>query len=207
MSQLCEVTPSDVTPRSPKEGVRTLESELQSGSARRARCARSSAGARAVAAASKGTRRTTSTSTSGHRLRLWLEEAGGSHGAPARLVSKPKGAAHALAPARQQLTQTQVSAMPEQCIDILESKMQQIAMTQAQPLGQQMDQARARFLEPSSRVRKRWKHCRRHRRPWCKRNRMWCRPKWTLDKLMQEAPLPVMPVPRVNLTLVKTLEV
>ena len=48
---------------------------------------------------------------------------------------------------RQQLEQAKASAMTEECIRILESKVQreEAAMKQAQPLGQKMDQARARF--------------------------------------------------------------
>ena len=77
----------------------------------------------------------------------WPQQAGRSFGDTAYLVDKPKGAAQALALARQQLAQARASAMPEACIRILESEVQEeeAAMKQAQPLGQKMDQARARF--------------------------------------------------------------
>ena len=57
-------------------------------------------------------------------------------------MNKPKGAAHALA-----LDRSRWHSMPEECIRILESKVQkeEAAMKQAQSLGQKMDQARARF--------------------------------------------------------------
>ena len=61
------------------------------------------------------------------------------------------------------------------------------------------------FVEPLKGKRKRWTQCRRHGRPSNKRNRRWCRSK-TLDKLMQEALFPVVPVPQVNVGLVTTLE-
>ena len=62
------------------------------------------------------------------------------------LSKSRKGAAQALALARQQLAQAKASALPEACIRILENDVQQqeTAMKQAQPLGQKMDQARAR---------------------------------------------------------------
>ena len=73
----------------------------------------------------------------------WPQLGGGSCGDAAHHVNKPKG----LALARQQLAQAEASAMPEECIRTLESEVQQeeAAMKQAQPLGQKMDQARARF--------------------------------------------------------------
>ena len=48
----------------------------------------------------------------------------GFYGASARLVSKTKGAAQPLALARQHLTQAKASAMPGDCVRILESKVQ-----------------------------------------------------------------------------------
>ena len=62
------------------------------------------------------------------------------------------------------------------------------------------------FVEQSNRERKRWKLCRRPRRTSSRISRRLYRPKKDLDKLMQEAPLPVVPVPQVNVSLVQTLE-
>ena len=138
----------------------------------------------------------------------WLQQSGGLHGASARLESKTMGAAQALALAGQQLTQAKASAMLDECIRILESKVQQeeTAMKQAPPLVQKMDQKHEPdFVEPLKGERKRWTQCRRHGRLSNKRNRRWCRSK-TLDKLMQEAPLPVVSVPQVNVRVVTTLE-
>ena len=77
----------------------------------------------------------------------WSHQGGSSTGAPACPTSKPKGAAEAPAQARQQLAEAKAAALPDECIRILENKVQQeeTAMKQAQPLGQNMDQARARF--------------------------------------------------------------
>ena len=55
----------------------------------------------------------------------WLQQSGGLCGASARFESKTIGAAQALALAGQQLTQAKASAMPDECIRILESKVQQ----------------------------------------------------------------------------------
>ena len=66
-------------------------------------------------------------------------------------VNKPKGAAQALALARQQLAQARASAMPEACLRSLENEVQQeTAMKQAQPLGQKMDRARPDFVALSN---------------------------------------------------------
>ena len=61
---------SNVAKGSSRDGARSLDCGLQSGSAPRARRGRSSAGPGAVAAASTGTKDTASTSTSVHRA--WL---------------------------------------------------------------------------------------------------------------------------------------
>ena len=63
------------------------------------------------------------------------------------LRGKPKGAAQAPAQARQLLAQARTSGMSKICICILEEEVQkeEAAMRQAQPLGQRIDQARARF--------------------------------------------------------------
>ena len=77
----------------------------------------------------------------------WPQQGGGSSGDGAHIVNKPKGAAQALALARQQLAQAKASALPEACIRVLENEAQkeEAAMKQAQPLGQKMDHARARL--------------------------------------------------------------
>ena len=97
----------------------------------------------------------------------WPERAGGASSAPSlRHVSRQKGAAQALALAKQKVAsakaadfpdecsrileetvQQKVADTPEECKQILEAKVQQeeAAMKRAQPSGQKMDQARARF--------------------------------------------------------------
>ena len=77
----------------------------------------------------------------------WPQQGGASSGDDSHPVNKPKGAAQALAQARQQLAQAKATGMPERCIRILEEEVQkeEAAMKLAQPMGQRLDQARARF--------------------------------------------------------------
>ena len=89
----------------------------------------------------------------------WPQQGRGSSGDAARPVNKPKGPAQALALVRQQLAQAKAAELPEECIRILESKVQKEIQAQTD-----------------------------------------------MDSHMQEAPLPVMPVPQVNVSLVKTME-
>ena len=70
-------------------------------------------------------------------------------------------------------------------------------MKQAQPVEQKMDQARADFVALSSLAQANFEQAQQEV----------MQAQTDLDKLMQEAPLPVMPVPQVNVSLDKTLEV
>ena len=112
--------------------MRSLDCELQSGSARRARRGRSSAGTRAEDATSRGTRSTASTTTSGRRLRLGHSRAEAPRGAERGSPGSCTGSA---------------AALPDECVRIFENKVQQeeAARKQAQPFGQKMDQARGSF--------------------------------------------------------------
>ena len=57
-----------------------------------------------------------------------------------------KGAAQDLAQARQQLARANASNLPIECITVLEDKVrEEEPIKKAQPLGQKMDQARARL--------------------------------------------------------------
>ena len=118
----------------------------------------------------------------------WPQQGGGSSGDVAFPMKKPKGAAQALALARQQLTQAKASALPEACIRILENEVQkdEAAMKQAQPWGQEMDQARARFrraVESGEKV-------------------MLQKALENVEQAQQEV-MQAQPVPQVNMSLVK----
>ena len=106
-------------------------------------------------------------------------------------LKKPKGAAQALALARQQLAQTKGSALPEACIRILENEVQkdEAAMKQAQPWGQEMDQARARFRRAVESGEK----------------AMLQKALENFEQAQQEV-MQAQPVPQVNMSLVKSLE-
>ena len=95
------------------------------------------------------------------------------------------------------LAQAKASVLPDECIRILENKVQQeeTAMKQTQPLGEKMDQARARFRRAVQSGKK------------ALQARQKAQENFEQALLMQEAPLPVMPVPHVNVSLVKTSEV
>ena len=73
----------------------------------------------------------------------WPQQGGGSLWGGSSPCQQAENAAQALALARQQLAQAKASALPEACIRILENEVQQeeVAMKEAQPLGQKMDQA------------------------------------------------------------------
>ena len=64
-------------------------------------------------------------------------------------MNKPKGAAQTLALSRQQLAQAKASAMPEECIRILESKVQKEEGTKRG----------TDFVVLSNLERRRWKRC------------------------------------------------
>ena len=125
-------------------------------------------------------------------------------GEAAHSGNKPKG----LAMARQQLAQARAAALPEACLRILENEVQQqeTAMKQGQPLGQRMDQARARFRRAVESGEKAMQGLQKAQENFEQVQQEVMQAKTDLDLLMQEAPLPVMPVPQVNVSLVRTLE-
>ena len=97
------------------------------------------------------------------------QQGGGSSGAPAHTAKAEKGQPSSLH-----------KRMHWRCPRI-RVQHEEIAMKQAQPLGHKMDQARPDLVKLSSRARRRWKHCKKRRRPSSKRNRKWWRLKrtWT----------------------------
>ena len=68
-------------------------------------------------------------------------------GAAARPAGTAKGPTQVLAQTRLQLTQARDQEHPKECIRILECRVlkEEAEMRQAQPMGQRMGQARARF--------------------------------------------------------------
>ena len=96
---------------------------------------------------------------------------------------------------------------PAQCIRILESKVHnETAMKQAQPLGQKMDQARTRFRRAVESGDMAMEAPHKAQDNFEQAQQEVIQAQTDLDRLMQEAPLPVMPVPQVNVSLVRTLE-
>ena len=110
--------------------------------------------------------------------------------------------------ARQQMAQAKASALPEACLRILECKMlkKETAMKQAQPMGQRMDQARARFRRAVESKEKAMQALQKAQENFEQAQQEVMQAQTELEKLMQEAPLPVMPVPQVNMSMVKSLE-
>ena len=90
----------------------------------------------------------------------------------------------------------------------LESKVQQeeAATKQAQPLVQKMDQARARFHRAVESGEKAMEALQKAQETFEQAQQEVVQGQTDLDLFMQEAPLPVMPVPQVNVSLVKSLE-
>ena len=97
---------------------------------------------------------------------------------------------------------------PKPALRILENEVQQqeTAMKQAQPLGQKMDQARARFRRAVESGEKAMEALQQAQENFEQAQQEVMQAQTDLDLLMQEAPLPVMPVPQVNVSLVRTLE-
>ena len=115
-------------------------------------------------------------------------------------VNKPKGAAQALALARQQLAQAKAAALPN------EVHKEEAAMKHAQLLRQKMDQVRARFRRAVESGEKAMQALQKAQETSEQAQQEVMQAQTDLEMLMQEAPLPVMPVPQVNVSLVKTLE-
>ena len=134
----------------------------------------------------------------------WPHQSGGgmTSGAAARLAGTAKGPAQVLAQTRLQLTQAREQGHPEECIRILECKVlkEEPEMRQAEPMGERMNQARARFRRAVEAGEK----AQRPRRTSSAAEVV--QAQLDLHKLMQEAPLPVMPAPQVNVNQVKSLE-
>ena len=96
-----------------------------------------------------------------------------------------------LAQTRLQLAQAREQGYPEECIRILEAEMRQ-----AQPMGQRMDQTRARFRRAVEAGEAHFEQAQQEV----------VQAQMGLHKLMQEVPLPVIASPQVNVNLVKSLE-
>ena len=79
-------------------------------------------------------------------------------------------------------------------------------MKQAQPMGQRMDQARARFRRAVESGEKAMQALQKAQENFEQAQQEVMQAQTELEKLMQEAPLPVMPVPQVNMSMVKSLE-
>ena len=203
---------SDATRESPRDGELNLDCVLRSGNAQRARLGRSSAGARAAAAASKGTRNRTSTSTSGHRLRLGRSRVDVPLEIPVErrlaLATNRRDRPKLLRWPGSSWHRQKASAMPEECIRMLENEVQkeEAEMKQAQPFGQKMDQARARFRRAVDSGEKAMEALQKAQVNFEQAQQEVMQAQTDLEMLMQEAPLPVMPVPQVSVSLVRTLE-
>ena len=111
----------------------------------------------------------------------WLRQSGGT----------AKGPAHVLVQTRLQLTQAREQGHNEECIHFLEAEMRQ-----AQPMGQRMDHARARFRRAVEAGEANFEQAQQEV----------VQARMDLHKLMQEVPLPAMPAAQVNVNLVKSLE-
>ena len=88
----------------------------------------------------------------------------------------------------------------EACFRILENEVQQqeTAMKQAQPLGQKMDQARARFRRAVEAGEKAMQTPQKAQDNFKQAQQEVMQAQTELEVLMQEAPLPVMPVAQVK---------
>ena len=152
--------------------------------------------------------KTTKYDTSGRRQRLGRSRVEGPSTDAAQPAGKPKGAAQALAQARQLLAQARTSGMSKICICILEEEVQkeEAAMRQAQPLGQRIDQARARFRRAVEAREKAMQAMLRTQVTFEQEQQKLLQAHTALEKLMQDAKLPVMSVPQVNMNLVRSLE-
>ena len=129
-------------------------------------------------------------------------------GVAALPTSIAKGLAQALAQSRHQLAQAKEMGMLEACIRVLECKLlkEEAEMKQAQPLGQKMDQARARFRRVVEAGEKAQAAMLNAQTNFEHAQQEVIQAHSDLHKLLQEAPLPAMPTPQVNAGLVKSLE-
>ena len=129
-------------------------------------------------------------------------------GAAARPAGTAKGPAQVLAQSRQQLAQAREQGHSEECICVLEWKVlkEEAETKQAQPMGQRMDQARARFLRAVEAGEKAQEAMLEAQASFEQAQQEVVQAQLDLHRLMQEAPLPAMPAPQVNVSLVKSLE-
>ena len=156
----------------------------------------------------------------------WPRQSGGgmTSGAAARPASTPEGPAQVLAQTRQQLAQAEGGGMtsgaaarpastPEGPAQVLAQTRsswhrlkEEAEMRQAQPMGQRMDQARARFRRAVHAGEKAQEAMLKAQANFEQAQQEVIKAQSDLHKLMEEAPLPVMPAPQVNMNLVKSLE-
>ena len=85
-------------------------------------------------------------------------------------------------------------------------QQQETAMKQAQPLGQKMDQARARFRRAVDSGEKAMQALQKAQENFEQAQQEVMHAQTEMEMIMQEVPLPVMPAPQVNVSLVKPLE-
>ena len=98
--------------------------------------------------------------------------------------------------------------MPEECIRVLECKVlkEEAEMKQAQPLGQKMDQARARLRRAVEAGEKARVNVLKAQENFEQAKQEVIQAHTDMHKLLQEAFLPAMPTPQVNVGLAKSLE-
>ena len=129
-------------------------------------------------------------------------------GVAARPTGAAKGLAQTLAQSRQQLAQAKEIGMPEECIRVLECKVlkEEAELKQAQPLGQKMEQARVRLRRAVEAGEKARVNVLKAQENFEQAKQEVIQAHTDMHKLLQEAPLPAMPTPQVNVGLVKSLE-
>ena len=130
----------------------------------------------------------------------WPRQSGGgmTSGMAMRPASTAKGPAQVLAQTRQQVTQLHFGVQGDEG--------EEAEMKQARPMGQRMDQARARFRRAVDAGETAQEAMLKAQANFEQAQQEVIKAQSDLHKLMQEAPLPVMPAPQVNMNLVKSLE-
>ena len=138
----------------------------------------------------------------------WPRQSGGgmTSGSAARPASTAKGPAQVLA--QSPGARKGFWGCPENASAFWSAKVlkEEAEMKQAQPMGQSMDQARARFRRAVEAGEKAQGAMLKAQANFEQAQQEVIRAQMDLDKLMQEAPLPVTPVPQVNVSLVKSVE-
>ena len=120
----------------------------------------------------------------------WTQQGGNPFGNYSGEAARSGNKPNCLAMARQQLAQARARALPEACLRILDNEVQQqeTAMKQARPLGRRAVESGEKAMETLQKAQENFKQAQQE------------------VMLTQEATLPVMPVPQVNVSLVRTLE-